>query len=341
MNDRIAGAVPQSCRRRARPARRASGVAVAVALAALAPVHASADEPEVRFFARHELTLLPQEDSPFREPQGVSTDPFGGVFVADTGNHRVLQFSPRGELVFEFGGYGWEEGRLSGPTDLSAREGFRLFVVDAGNERIQSFSITDASADGTVFPFGAGSGFRGEELVRPDYMDVDAEGRIYVSDGLCHCVWIFAPTGELVLKLGGLGKADTRFDRPSGVAVADQGRDVYVADSGNRRIQIFDAIGNWRASWGGPDSDLLVEPTGIDLDASGNVYVADAGAARILVFTPEGFPLFSFGGPGDGPGSFRIPVDVAVGPDGRVWIADSGREVVEAYRIERVADGEP
>ena len=300
-----------------------------------------AEGPGVRFYARHDITLLTEEDDPFRSPQGVSTDQFGGVFVADTGNHRVLQFDSRGKFVFEFGGYGWAEGRLSGPTDLSAREGFRLFVVDAGNERIQSFSITDGSADGTVFPFGIGSGFEGEELVRPYFMDVDAEGRVYVSDELCHCLWIFAPTGDLVLKLGGLGTADTRFDRPSGVAVADKGRDVYVADSGNRRIQVFDSIGNWQASWGGLESDLFEDPTGIDLDASGNVYVADAGAARIQVLTPAGIPLFSFGGPGDGPGSFRVPVDVEVGPDGRVWVADSGRGVVEAYRIERVADGDP
>jgi DNA-binding beta-propeller fold protein YncE len=330
MPDRYAGRVPLALR--------AGTAGILLALAVAAGVAA---ESGVQLVARHDLTLLPGEDDPFREPSGVSTDQFGGVFVADTGNHRVLQFDPRGRLVFEFGGYGWEEGRLSSPTDLSAREGFRLFVVDAGNDRIQSFSITDGSEDGTVFPFGAGSGFEGEVLVRPYFMDVDAEGRVYVSDGLCHCLWIFAPTGELVLKLGGLGKADTRFNRPSGVAVADKGQDVYVADSGNRRIQVFDSIGNWVASWGGPESDLFVEPTGIDLDAEGNVYVADAGASRILVLTPAGIPLFSFGGPGDGPGSFRVPVDVAVGPDGRIWVADSGREVVEAYRIERVADGDP
>jgi DNA-binding beta-propeller fold protein YncE len=156
---------------------------------------------------------------------------------------------------------------------------------------------------------------------------------VYVSDELCHCVWIFTPTGELASKLGGLGTEDSRFDRPSGVAVSTRGQSVYVADSGNRRIQVFDAIGNWKASWGGPEEDLFADPRGIDLGPDGNVYVADAGEALVRVLTPQGIPLFSFGGPG----TFDAPVDVAVDTEGRVWVVDREREVVQAFRIERVA----
>jgi DNA-binding beta-propeller fold protein YncE len=162
---------------------------------------------------------------------------------------------------------------------------------------------------------------------------------VYVSDALCHCVWIFTPTGELVMRLGGLGTEPARFRNPSGVVVGRQGR-VYVADSGNRRIQVFDSIGSWVAAWGGPDEDLLVEPIGVDVDAAGNVWVADAGSAWVQVFTPAGAPLFRFGGPGDGPGRFRSPVDVAVGPDDVVYVVDEGREVVERYRIRRETDEE-
>jgi DNA-binding beta-propeller fold protein YncE len=138
-----------------------------------------------------------------------------------------------------------------------------------------------------------------------------------------------------VVRLGGLGEAPSRFRDPAGVAVGPKGA-VYVADAGNGRVQVFDSIGNWTASWSGPVEDPLAHPSGIDVGPDGNVYVSDSGSSRIRVFTSAGIPLFAFGGPGDGPGTFRAPADVAVGPDGRVWVVDEVREVVEGYRIERV-----
>ncbi len=311
---------------------------LAALLAPLLLVPVSADG--ARFVARPEISLHAEEDGPgFRRPRGVSTDLFGHVFVADTGNHRVLQFDADGRRVFEFGGYGWSEGELSDPSDVTAREGFRVFVVDEGNERIQEFDIRDRSPEGTVFPFGEGDGFGSEELVSPSRIELDGEGRVYVSDGLCHCVWIFTPTGALQGRLGGLGDAPTRFRDPGGVAVGPEGR-VFVADAGNGRVQVYDAIGNWIAAWRGPAKDPLVAPTAVDVDDDGRVFVTDAGRHEVRVFTTDGVALFRFGGEGDGPGSFLAPVDVAVGTDGRVWVVDEEKETVEGFSIVRV-DEEP
>ncbi len=313
-----------------------AGAALAVFSCIALSTRAVEGAPEgAELVARYEGALVPPATGPaYRRPSGVTTDFQGNVFVADTGNHRILHFDARGRFVFEFGGYGWNEGELSSPTDACAREGFRLFVADAANDRVQQFDISDSSPEGAVFPFQEGEGFSGEELVRPTRLDVDEEGRMYVSDALCHCIWIFTPTGELVARLGGLGDESARFRGPSGVAVAPKGR-VYVADTGNRRIQVFDPLGNWLASWGAPSDTLLVEPSGIDLDAEGNVVIADRAAARVVVISPQGRRLFAFGGPGDGPGSFRAPVDVAVAPDGSFVVVDQERESVERYRLVR------
>ncbi len=295
---------------------------------------------DVRLAAVPDLSLHASPEGPgFRGPTAVSVDLFGQVFVADTGNHRVVHFDSTGRLVRIFGDQGWGVGEFSGPSDVCAREGFRLFVVDEGNERIQEFDIGDSSPEGAVFPFREAEGLAGEDLVRPFRMDLDAEGRIYVSDSLCHCVWIFSPTGQLVERLGEAGSAPGQFRSPAGVAVGPGGR-VHVADAGNARIQVFDSIGNWIAAWGGPATDPLSEPTGIDVDAEGNLWIADPGLSRVRVFTADGGLLFDLGGAGDGPGRFRAPVDVALDPDGSVWVVDEIREVVERFRIERVPGGE-
>ena len=326
------------------PYRPGSATALAVLLLWIAPMsswaqNAPADSTQsAQLVARYEGTLLPPPSkSHYRRPSGVTTDFQGNVFVVDTGNHRVLHFDRHGRYVIDFGGYGWDVGELSSPTDATAREGFRLFVADEGNDRIQQFDISDLSAEGAVFPFQEGDGLAGEQLVRPSRLDIDDEGRIYVSDPLCHCVWIFAPTGELVNRLGGLGDEPSRFRTPAGVAVGNKGR-VLVADSGNRRIQVFDPLGNWIASWGSPSDSLFLEPTGIDVDSEGRVYIADRATANISIFTPEGRRVFTFGGKGDGPGMFRAPVDIAVAPEGHVFVVDQERETVERYRILRESD---
>ena len=305
-----------------------------------APAGQAGQATGTRLVVVPDLSLIVGPDDPgFRSPRAVSLDLFGNVFVADTGNHRVVHFDPAGRVVFAFGDYGWDVGEFSDPTDVCAREGFRLFVVDEGNERIQEFDIGDSSPEGAVFPFREGQGIGTEALVRPHRMEIDAEGRIYVSDTLSHYVWIFAPTGELVVRLGGPGEAAGQFREPAGVTVGPGGR-VYVADPGNSRIQVFDSIGNWTAEWRGPDDDPLVTPTGLAYDPAGRIWVADPGTSRIRALTLSGNELFGFGGPGDGLGHFRMPVDVAVDAEGRVWVVDEEREVVERFRVERVPGGE-
>ncbi len=59
-----------------------------------------------------------------------------------------------------------------------------------------------------------------------------------MADQFNHRIQVFAPGGELLGLWGGPGKDDSRFDRPTDVAVADEGR-IYVADFGNGRVQVF------------------------------------------------------------------------------------------------------
>lgn len=108
---------------------------------------------------------------------------------------------------------------------------------------------------------------------------------------------------------GGKGSAEGKLDRPMGIAIDSQGN-VYVADTGNNRIQKFDPEGRVLAVWGKPGSGdgALRAPTAIALDHRGNLYVADRDNDRIAKFGPGGQFLASIGSPLQ----TRRPVAVAV-----------------------------
>ena len=74
---------------------------------------------------------------------------------------------------------------------------------------------------------------------------------------------------------------------------------MYVTDTDNDRIQVFDAAGNFLRKWS------VRDPSGIALDASGAVYVADERNARIQVFDAQGNFLREWGEFGSGDGQFR------------------------------------
>ncbi len=86
---------------------------------------------------------------------------------------------------------------------------------------------------------------------------------------------------------GSLGFGDGQFRNPQGIAVDGAGN-VYVADSGNDRIQKFSASGAFLAKWGseGSEDGQFLFPEGIAVDSLGDVYVADSENNRIQKFAP-------------------------------------------------------
>lgn len=120
---------------------------------------------------------------------------------------------------------------------------------------------------------------------------------------------------------GGYGTAPGQFRDPWGVAVA--GDEVYVSDSFNHRVQVFDTDGTFLRTWRAPEPyRSTFRPTGIDVDG-GIVYVTDSDDDVVLRFLPDGTPLGTFGT--GVPGGF----DATNGVDARggdVYIADGGHD---------------
>ena len=111
---------------------------------------------------------------------------------------------------------------------------------------------------------------------------------------------------SFLLKWGTPGVGNGQFDKPHALAVGPQG-DVYVVDTDNHRVQVFDGNGRFLFKWGrfGTGDGQFDSPLGIAVDSRGRVHVADTGNCRIQQFDRRGTFLAKWGARGSGAGAFE------------------------------------
>ena len=172
------------------------------------------------------------------------------------------------------------------------------------------------------------------EFFRPQYVAIDDDGNIYVTD-LSQRVQKFTTDGIFLKSWGSIGSADGQFGSASGIAVF--GDHVYVADKKQHSIDVFDKDGNFVFSWGeyGTEDGQFSQPHGVKINSDGIVFVADPGNHRIQKFTSDGEFLSAFGIFGTTDGKLKSPVQLAFHEDS-VYVVDPGNLKIEKYTDEGV-----
>lgn len=168
-------------------------------------------------------------------------------------------------------------------------------------------------------------------FAHPQFIAVDGQGSVYVTDLGNKRVQKFDSQGVFLAEWGSQGHADGQFRYPSGIAT--DGAYIYVADRDLNRVQKFDANGNYIAQWGsgGNAEGRMHMPTGLAVGADGYVYVVDTGNHRVQKFTSDGEFLLSFGGSGTEPGRFVMPHSIDVAEDGSLYVSDRGAGRIDHY----------
>jgi len=242
----------------------------------------------------------------FKEPRGLCLDSKNRVYVTDTRNYRLQVFDPEGKYIGQIGQQGADIGQFEEPMDAATDRNDQVYVLDTWNHRIQVF---DANGVHQNVIQGEFYGPRGIAIDRQT--DI-----IYVTDTGHHVVKVFSPKGDLIRKIGNpadqAGNADGEFNEPIGMDVNSDG-EVFVVDTRNARVQVFNRIWQHKASW---PVQLTTEPNrGVESHivcaSDGTVFLTDPIGGRVLSFDREGNPLGEWREDADGE-PLRTPLGIAV-----------------------------
>ena len=272
------------------------------------------------------------------QPNGIAVDSQNRVYIADSKVRAIFIVDvDTGEYSMIKNG---SDARFDWLLGLAIDDNDRLFAADSGKRHVIVFD-KDHKAEAAI----------SEGLVDPGGLAVDNENRfLYVTDAEQDLVLVYDldPPFKLVRKLGTPGTEHTstkpgEFAKPAGVAV-DQDGNVYVSDTWNNRVEVFDADGTFIRTFGeaGDGPGYFARPKGISIDSDGHVWVADALQDRVQVFTPEGRLLIYMGEHGMLPGQFQSLCNVMVDKNSRVFTTElyAGRLQVFRYYTNSEAKAE-
>lgn len=267
-------------------------------------------------------------------PFGIASDSKGRVYVGDQSVAAIFIFNPETSAVEMIkNGHSASFGLIYG---LAMDDDDRLFVTDLQRRDVAVFDSKHVQQ----------TTFGGGVLGLPGGIAVDTENRlIYVVDTGNDVVAVFdADSFKLLRKIGVPGKKHTlrdpgTFSLPSSVAV-DKDGNVYVTDTLNCRVEIFDADGNFISMFGkeGDGAAYFERPKGIAVDGDGHIWVVDGTQDQVKVFNQEGRLLIYFGQHGEWPGMFMQANMIAIDKQNRVYVSEQFYGRVQMFRY--VTDAE-
>ena len=247
---------------------------LATALIAGVPAYAQKDAPEIKFDSVPNALQLPA-GLYLGEVAGVATNSRGDIFVYTRTGHptvtigtarpfahggsRLFEFDPTGKYIREIGkdtyGFMYASQVRIDPND-------NIWVVDQMTEMVMKFSpqgrvlmLLGRKAENVNVPArepkNDGAGRPQDLFSRPTDVAWDSAGDIFVADGLGNArVAKFDKDGKFLKSWGKRGTGNGEFANVRSIAVDAQGN-VYAADGGNKRIEVFDNDGNFKTAYTG------------------------------------------------------------------------------------------
>lgn len=282
----------------------------------------------------------------FNEPEAITVDKEGNVWVADKANARVQKFNSKGEYLLEVA-----LGEGSQPIDITTDSEGRVWTLDAAHSRVyrlNSFGgIAETVGETLEGPLHEYKGTLGGASA----FTVDSGGHVWVAQNGQRVVEVNPPAKskigfsewmkEFPIKTGGPNGGE--FAEPTGMAFGPEGN-LWITDSGwvASRIQKFNPTSN--AYLGQIGEGYLASAHGRPFfDSEGRVWISDYSEPAIKAFNTSGSPKESVGGFGESnpeEDGFSSAADIARDAEGNFWIVDSSRDRVEKWTSAPTVQGD-
>ncbi len=274
------------------------------------------------------------------EPRGIHIAQDGSIFVADSNNNRIQQFSPTGDLINSWGTYASiiegeaPGGTLNQPWGVVTGNDGSIYVADTFNHRMQKFSKNGTFIKSIgIFAQGTDP----DTIWGPRGITIDQKGNVIIADTGNKRVVIYDKDLNYLTQFGGAGFEAGQFDEPVGIDISDSGI-IAVADTWNRRVQLFS-----------PDeSGLIYTQTGeFEVDAwygqslnnkpflafspKGTLFVTDPEGGRILEFSLSGELIQGWQDLSVSPEVISRPYGLDFDSQGHMWVSDAAMNVIMVF----------
>jgi DNA-binding beta-propeller fold protein YncE len=284
------------------------------------------------------LPIIPQSQLPgystaiygAQRPAGVAVSPSGDrIYVAQSAGDRS-------GIVFDAGGN--KVGTMAPPASSGTSHSPVYVAVDPPTGEVY---VSDRLA-GTIYIYDRDGAFQREfrlAVPRPGWQPMglafDKAGTLYITDlsGPYQKVLVIDRAAQVARTIGETEK----LNFPNGIGVDGAGN-VFVTDSNNGRLLMFDAAGNLRAQVGrGSGQGNLGLPRGLAVDEKGRIFVVDATGMGVFVYTAptddnRRMEFLGFlGGEGAADGKFAYPNSAAIDARGRLYVADTFNDRVQIW----------
>lgn len=282
-------------------------------------------DPDLALIQKYDRTGKLVKEYPLAN-DGMAVSDYGVMYAVNGKEGRVRELDQKGEVAGTFGTRGKGKSEFLKLSDIALDAGGLLYLCDEGNKKISIINLEgglpveklDKAKSMSRFNIKGPSrkyAFKAESfVVRPDGSIV-----AWLSEG--REAALIDASGKKTLMRYGNGQSQVK--NPRGFASDLAGR-LYTADTGNDRLQIFDASGSFVNSFGegGSKEGNFSDPSGLAVSSKGNIYIADTGNKRIQAFNSDGIFLFS-AGPQLGNILLQKPVAVSIDNNGHIYILDA------------------
>ena len=254
--------------------------------------------PYTALFAQYPITS-------YIYPWDVTVTEEGNLAVTEFGYQTISLYSVTGQRIHSFGtpnSGGSGDGQFSSPSGVAIR-GDLMYVSEAGNSRVQKFSVSKRSFISKFGSSGKGEG----QFSSPRGICIDPEGKVFIADNSNHRIQVFNEDDSFAYSF-------PCQQNPWGLAFDHQGH-LHIAVYSSHCIQVFTPEGTPITSYG---SGTLYRPAGIAIDAQGYIAISEYnyGSDRLWIYSPDYNLVHTLSY------QFNYGVGIACDKDGFFWVAD-------------------